>query len=154
VTVSVKLSKVDDLVADKDFTALLEKYADELVLEGLPRPSAQIETYRKLELAGILQPIAAYDDDKVIGFVNVLISENPHYGICIALTESFFVLKEYRKTGAGTFLRREAEMYAQRKGSPAIFISAPCGGTLAKCLESSKGYKESNRTFFKRLCDA
>lgn len=150
----IKESSVDNLIADPSFADLLNNYANELAVKGLPHPKAKIEMYRQLEILGKIHPIAAYFDNILIGFVNVLMSENPHYGICIAVTESFFVLKKYRKTGAGIMLRREAELKAKSLSSPGIFISAPSGGNLAMFLEGSKDYKETGRTFFKEFANA
>ena len=148
-TVIIKKCTVADLVAEPNFAELLDRYADELHLSGLPRPCAKIETYKKLEYLGMLHPIGAYLDGNLIGFINVLIAENPHYGLGLASTESFFVLKEYRKTGAGNLLRREAEKYAEKLGSPAIFITGH--GNLSMALEGSKDYSECGRVFYKRL---
>lgn len=153
-SVVIKKCTVPDLIAESNFQEILDSYADELALEGLPHPKAKIEMYKQLEALGKLHPIAAYFDGILIGFVNVLMAENPHYGLCIAVTESFFVLKEYRKSGAGTLLRREAEIDAENSGSPGIFISAPTGGRLALLLGASKDYIDTNRTFFKRFKNA
>jgi GNAT superfamily N-acetyltransferase len=72
----------------------------------------------------------------------------PHYGVAIAVTESFFVGKEYRKSGAGLKLLRAAEAHAE--GAPGLLVSAPVGGTLAEVLPHL-GYRETNRVFFKEL---
>lgn len=150
-SVTITQCTVDKILAEPNFSELLDGYADELALEGLPHPRAKIDMYKQLEVLGKLQVIAAYWQDKLIGFVNVLMSENPHYSVCIAVTESFFVAKEHRKTGAGILLRREAESCAARSGSPGIFISAPFGSNLALWLQATKEYTETGRTFFKRF---
>lgn len=149
--VSVKQSTVDNLLAESNFSDLLDKYADELVLDGLPHPHAKIEMYKQLEALGKIHFFAAYLDNLLIGIINVLMTEHPHYGVSIATTESYFVLIEYRKTGAGNLLRREAEIDAKKSGSPGLFISAPSGSNLALALEASKDYRETGRTFFKRF---
>jgi hypothetical protein len=150
-SVVIRQCTVTDLLAEPNFSELLNKYADELALEGLPRPKAKIEMYKGLEALGKMHFFAAYLGNLLIGIVNVLMSESPHYGISIAVTESYFVFQEYRKTGAGMLLRREAETDAKKSGSPGIFISAPTSGSLALSLEASKDYMDTGRTFFKRL---
>lgn len=153
-SVIVRKCTVAELMAEPNFSELLDRYADELTLDGLPRPCAKIEMYKQLEALGKIHFFAAYFDKLLIGIINVLMSENPHYGISIAVTESYFVLREHRKTGAGILLRREAELDAKRSGSPGIFISSPTGGSLALSLEANRDYKETGRTFFKRFENA
>ena len=150
-SVVVKKCTVKKLVSEPNFQELLNRYAEELALDGLPHPKAKIEMYKQLEDLGKIHFLAAYLNNLLIGIINVLITEHPHYGIEIATTESYFVFKEHRRTGAGALLRREAESEARNFGSPCIFISAPSGGNLALSLEASKDYRETSRTFFKRL---
>lgn len=149
----IKQCSVDDMVAEANFSAILEEYANELAIEGLPHPSAKIEMYRQLESIGKLHPIVAHTDGKIIGFINVLVVMNPHYGVDIAVSESFFVAGEYRKTGAGMKLRSAAEILARKLGSPGFFISAPSNGPLAQVLPCV-GYKETSRTFFREFAHA
>lgn len=148
-SVSIKKCTVEEFLEEQNSFDLLDAYADELAMEGLPHPKAKLDMYRQLESLGKLQIITAYMENFLIGFVNVITVMNPHYGIDISSTESFFVLKEFRKSGAGVLLRREAELCAKRLNSPGIFISAPFGSNLAASLEGSKDYKETGRTFFK-----
>lgn len=149
----IRQCSVDDMVADPNFSGILDEYADELAIEGLPHPSAKIEMYKQLESIGKLHPIAAFLDGKIIGFINVLMVMNPHYGVDIAVSESFFVAKEHRKSGAGMKLRSAAEVLARQIGSPGIFISAPSKGPLAQVLPCV-GYKETSRTFFREFAHA
>ncbi|CAB4133135.1 acetyltransferase domain containing protein [uncultured Caudovirales phage] len=129
---------------------LWDEYALESSISGLPHPNVQIETYRILEEKGVLKLIGAFDDQTLIGFVSILANVLPHYGVVMAITESFFVLKDYRKTGAGLKLLREAEQYARSIKAPGLLVSAPYGGRLAEVLPRV-GYDETNRVFYKRL---
>ena len=88
----------------------------------------------------------------LVGFVTVLVSVFPHVGVLMASTESLFVAKEYRKTGAGLKLIRSAESCAKEGGAPCLFISSPFGGNLAEVLPQV-GYTETNRVFFRNLAD-
>ena len=131
---------------------LLAEYAKELAIDGLPYPKAKTDLYAKMEELKILYPIAAYLDGVLVGFVNVLMSDNPHYNVRIASTESFFVSSEHRKSGAGLRLLRAAENCAKELGSSVLFISAPIKGSLVHVLPEV-GYTDTAHTFFKVLSD-
>jgi len=96
----------------------------------------------------MFQTIGAFLGDKLVGFVAVLTPIVPHYGVVIAVTESLFVGKVYRRTGAGLKLLRAAEMHSIDAGSPMLTVSAPSGGVLAEVLPRL-GYRETNRSFVK-----
>ena len=150
--VVIKKCTVAELEGAPNFADLLAEYAGELVVEGAPKFSAKMEMYYMLEKSSALQVIAAYVDDTVVGFVTVLLSVFPHCGVLMSATESLFVAKEHRKTGAGLKLIKTAENYARQKGAPCLFISAPFGGNLAEVLPHI-GYVETNRVFFRNLAN-
>lgn len=147
----IRKCTISEIESDPNIAALLDEYATELVIDGLPHPSAKMEMYRQLEGIGSLQSFGAYFDNILVGLINVLMVTNPHYGVAIGVTESYFVMKEFRKTGAGLKLRREAEWHAQSLSSPGLFVSAPAGGPLAESLSHSKEYTETGRVFFRKL---
>lgn len=148
-SLDIKKCTITEIESAPNFLEILREYAEELAVEGLPHPSAKMEMYHQLEKIGILHPIAAYLGDKIIGFVNILMTVNPHYGVAIASTESFFVSKIHRDTGAGLKLRSEAEVIAKELGSAGFIISGPTGGPLVALLEKSKVYKELSRSFYR-----
>ncbi len=129
-------------------SGLTAEYALECAMEGMPAPDMQIEQYNQMDAAGIIYPMGAYLDDRMIGFITVLSPVLPHYGVKVAVTESYFVGKEYRGTGAGAALREWAETHAAVTGCVGVLVSAPHGGDLEKVLPRC-GYRESNRVFFK-----
>lgn len=149
--VAITQCSIAELENDPNLPALLDEYAAECSIEGLPHPSAKVELYKQLEATGWLAPFAAYADDKLIGFIFVLCSVIPHYGVHVATTESYFVARDKRRTGAGIMLLNMAERHAKDKGSPGLLVSAPSGGVLAEVLQSSHGYVETNRVFFRRF---
>ena len=152
-TLIIKKCSISELEAAPNFSELLAEYAKELVVDGAPKFNAKMEMYHNLEKVGALQLISAYVNDILIGFVTVLTSIFPHCGVLMATTESLFVLKQHRKTGAGLKLIRAAEDHAKERGSPCLFISAPFGGILADVLPHV-GYRETNRVFFRSLKSA
>jgi GNAT superfamily N-acetyltransferase len=147
---SIAPSSVADLSAVPEFPALAAEYAAESAIDGLPPPSAKIETYRRLESAGMLHAFAARLDDALVGFITVLAPVLPHYGVPVAVSESFFVAKAHRGSGAGLRLLRAAEDKAHALGSPGLLVSAPFAGNLFKVLPRV-GYVETNRVFFKKV---
>lgn len=139
------------IATDKNFPKIKEGYADESGMVGLPKPDCQTDLYYQMQATGLMHPIAAYDDDKnLLGFLLLICNILPHYGVKIATAESFYVLKEYRCTGAGKKLLRAAEDLAVELGAKGVLISAPTGSRLAEVMPRS-GYNESNRIFFKGL---
>lgn len=144
-------SSISELEDAPNIYALLEEYAEESSIDGLPHPSAKVDIYKKLEENGLLGVFAAYHENSLIGFLIVLCSVLPHYGIHVATTESFFVMKDKRNTGAGLKLLRAAENHSREIGSPGILISAPFGGQLAEVLSRGDDYVLTNQVFFRRF---
>jgi GNAT superfamily N-acetyltransferase len=146
----IRPSTVAELEAAPTFEALLQEYAAESAIEGMPPPSAKMETYRHLAVVGLLHVLAAWKDEALIGFITVLAAPLPHYGISVAVSESFFVARAHRSTGAGLKLLKAAEELAAKLGSPGLLVSAPFEGDLFKVLPRV-GYAETNRVFFKAV---
>ncbi len=146
----IRASTVAELEAAPAFPDLLAEYAAESAIEGLPPPSAKMETYHHLERSGFLHVLAAWAGDTLAGFITVLAAPLPHYGRTVAVSESFFVAQEHRGTGAGLKLLRAAEALAAKLGSPGLLVSAPYAGDLFKVLPRV-GYVETNRVFFKAV---
>ena len=147
---SVQKSSVAEIAAAPNLAELLAEYAAESAIAALPPPAGKIETYRHLEAAGMLHVFSATHEGRLIGYITVLAPVLPHYSAVVAVTESFFVAKVHRKTGAGLKLLRAAEQKAAALGSPALLVSAPFGGDLAEVLPHV-GYVETNRVFCKPL---
>jgi GNAT superfamily N-acetyltransferase len=140
--------RVADIEASPDFPALADEYAAESLIDGMPSPLARWPQYRALEAAGLLSVFAAKERDSLLGFISVLAAALPRYAEPVAMCESFFVAKAYRKTGAGLKLLRAAERKARDIGSPGLLVSAPYGGRLFEVLPRL-GYAESSRIFFR-----
>lgn len=139
----------DEFFAEPNLPALIAEYEAECSIEGLPKANAKMEVYK---LCGdALHAFVARIEGVMIGFIAIVTPIIPHYGAYISTTESFFVAKEYRSSGAGIKLLALAERYAISRGSPGLLISTPKGGALAAALDGRKDYTETNRVFFKRL---
>ncbi len=153
-SILIKKCTVEEIENTPNFFSLVDEYADEVKVAGAPSISIKKELYRTLERAGVFQFFGAYINDSLVGFITVLCTVLPHYGVIMAVSESFFVAKQHRRTGAGTKLRYAAENHARDVGAPCILISAPTGGVLEKALSCLHEYKETNRVFFRSLANA
>lgn len=130
---------------------ILAEYAVESAIEGLPPPAASREIYEAIEATGALRVIGAFDGEEVVGCLVLVVSVNPHYGIPLAVAESFFVSPEWRKTGAGMLMLQLAEDVARSMGAEGIFVSAPTDSRLAQVMNGIGFYRETTRAFFRRL---
>lgn len=142
-----------EIEVDPNFPGLLVEYAAESGIKGMPAPQIEPETYRRLEAAGLLTIFAARAGGRLIGFIFVLATVLPHYAKLIAVSESFFVAKAHRMSGAGVKLLKAAEDRARELGAAGPLVSAPTGGHLAEVMPRL-GYVETNRVFFKAPYDA
>jgi GNAT superfamily N-acetyltransferase len=145
-------SSVAAIAGAREFAALAAEYAAEAAIDGLPAPAAKMETYRQLEAAGMLHAFSALIDGALVGFITLLAPVLPHYGVPVAVSESFFVASAHRRSGAGLRLLGAAEDEARALGSPGLLVSAPFGGRLFEILPR-RGYVETNRVFFKKVGD-
>jgi GNAT superfamily N-acetyltransferase len=152
VSIEIRKCTVAEIAGSEAFPSLWQEYADECAMAGLPPPSEKLASYYMIEGTGIMQPCGAYRDDELVGFVVVMVPVIPHYGVAVGITESLFVAKAHRKTGAGLALIRTAEQHVKDVGGPALLISAPFGGQLAEVLPRI-GYRETNRVFMKKVAD-
>ena len=146
----VRKSSVAEITGNAMFPQVESEYREESAHAGLPDPLEKLSLYYVLENSGVFHPYGAFKDGELIGFMVLVASLIPHYGYSIACTESLFVRKEHRNTGAGLKLIRAAERHARALGCPALLITAPTHGILAKVLPKMK-YSETNRIFMKRL---
>jgi len=148
--VMVRQITVTEAFEHQMFPSLAREYAEESAIAGLPDPQGKLGAYQMLESSGS-EAFAAYGafwGDTLIGFVVVLTPVIPHYGVAIAVAESLFVGRSYRKLGAGMMLIRQAEQRAREVRSPGLLLSAPSGGRLERILPR-RGYLETNRVFMK-----
>lgn len=149
--IEVRPCSIAEMAAAPNIGALLFAYAHESSVPELGAPRAQVHTYRKLEAAGVLHPLGAFNDSELVGFLLLLVTVLPHYGVPAATTESFFVLPEVRKHGVGLQLLAHAEARARDLGAKAVLVSSPAGSALDRVLSSKKEYRCSNIVHVKAL---
>jgi GNAT superfamily N-acetyltransferase len=151
VEVVVRRCTVAELEAAPNLPELLAEYARESSMRELGDPCPQVDTYRRLESAGVFYPIAAFEGECVAGFILPIVVALPHYGAVAATVESFFVPRAKRAKGLGLRLLAEAEALARDLGAKALLLSAPVGGTLARALHRKRAYRHSNDVFVRPL---
>jgi GNAT superfamily N-acetyltransferase len=145
---------VEDIRTAPNLDELVNEYAHEVRIAEMPWPRVDWAIYRRLEQAGALHVFAARDDaGTLVGFVVMIVSVMPEYGVTLACTEAFFVGSAWRHTGAGLKLLVAADTRAREVKAPGLAVSAPLGGKLAELLPKC-GFREIGRTFFKRYSDA
>lgn len=147
---SIRRISAADFAAAANQAELIEEYAAECAIDGMPPPQARMAMYRQLEASGAISALAGFEGEQIAGYVVVISTELPHYGRMVSTLESFFVGKAWRKTGLGLELLKRAEQIARDVGSPGLLVSAPAGGVLARVLPRA-GYAHTNTVFFKRL---
>ena len=150
-TLVVRKCALSEVVDAPNFPELAAEYAAESAMIGMPSPTTKIELYRQLEEHGALQPFGAFDGDKPVGFIGILHSVVPHYGVGVAISESFFVAKDYRAHGTALKLVRLAEAHAAALGSPGLLITGPVGGAAVTWLDKQQDYEPASLSFFKRF---
>jgi L-amino acid N-acyltransferase YncA len=153
VSVEITKSTADAITSAPNFQELIDEYAEESAIYGLPHPAVKIEMYKKLESSGTLNVWSAVLDGGLVGFIAVLCTVIPHYGMSIAVSESYFVALKHRHTGAGLKLLRAAQDHVDKVKAPGFLISAPIGSNLAEVLPHV-GYVATNTVFFRKTKDA
>lgn len=147
---NVQPCTVADIEAAPEFVALALEHAREHQVEGMP-PSVPVwPSYRLLEQAGLLYGWSATLDGTLIGYISIFISVHPRCAAPLATTEGWFVVKEYRKTGAGLKLLKAAETKAMELTGGRLLASAPMDSELAQALPRL-GYREISRVFFRQV---
>lgn len=150
---TVAESTVAAIVEAPEFDALIDEYGRESSIPGLPKPRARIEQYLAYEQMGIMHAFSALQDGELVGFISLVAPVMPHYSVPLAVSESFFVASAHRKGGAGLRLLEVAEERARALGSPGLLVCAPFAGRLFNVLPR-RGYRETNRVFFKGFHNA
>ena len=149
-SVTYRRLTADEFLCAPNLERLIDAYSDEASIPGMPAYRIHVPTYEMLEDAGALAVFSADYQGEMIGFITILSNLMPHYSAKLSTIESFFVLHEHRRRGAGLGLLRVAERYAAELGSHGLFVSAPSNGQLAKVLPKF-GYEQTNRTFFRKF---
>ncbi len=148
---SIRPCLVSDLQQAPNLAALLDEYRIECGVPELGQAEPQFATYQRLEALGMLFALGAFAGDELVGFALVLISDLPHFGKRVAVTESLFVASQARKGGAGMRLLAAVEQGARERGAVGVLVSAPVTSRLASLMDASSHYRPASRVFFRSL---
>lgn len=113
-----------------------------LEVEPEPRPPLDIDWQRllRLEMAGNLLCLAAYDGDAIVGYAVSVIAPHPHFaGTLMCQNDALFVTSSRRGRGLGRRLIQETHAIAKERGATRILWHAAEGSALSALLASA-GY--------------
>jgi hypothetical protein len=149
-SIEIRSVTISDIERDQQWLDLVDEYGSEVQHAGMPSHDPQMETYGSLEQLGVLHPFCAYDGDRMIGFMFLLFSVLPHYGVLMMSIESWYVSEAARSTGAGIKMLGFAEDFAMGRGAHGVIISAPIGGALER-VAPRRGYSQTSAVYVKRV---
>jgi GNAT superfamily N-acetyltransferase len=151
--VQLQPATFDQLFGDPQWPTVLEEYKSHAA-GYMPSVELNLEGYRELQELGRLSLFTARHHDQLVGFITILKAGSLKYNERpIAISESFFVVKAQRMTGAGLALLALAEDKAREIGAKGLLVGAPPDGPLDKMLPRY-GYQLASRIYFKGLDDA
>ena len=85
----------------KEFTDLSRLHFSESEPSLSSSVSFDLESYARLQDAGMLIALVALNGEHIVGYACVLLAKNLHYGHLTALNDAVFVHEAYRKKGYG-----------------------------------------------------
>ncbi|WP_168735171.1 GNAT family N-acetyltransferase [Pseudothauera rhizosphaerae] len=130
---------------------LFAQYAEESAIPELGEHIVQFDTYRAMEAAGALIVRGAFRGGEMVGFIVLIVSVLPHFGVRTATTESFFVVPAERRGALGARLLYAAEAAAREASAVGLFVCAPAGGRLERVMAARSDYRQTNAVFFRGL---
>lgn len=153
-SVSIRKCELAEIKSNRNFKRLADEYAAEGKLFGMPPTDEKIAVYTMIEKSGFFHIFGAFEGNKLIGFIALLIPVIPHYGVGVAVAESFFVGKQFRKRGAGIRLLNAALRESERLKTPGTIISLPPESELFQALVKRPEYTEGNRVLYRKNAHA
>lgn len=146
--IAIKTVRVIEIL---DSEALIAEYAAECSIPAIGEINPHRELYALMEKSGLMTCFMAYDDHRKVGFSILLMPILPHYSKKVATSESIFIAKSSRRSGAGLKLKRTVKDHAKDAGCVGILWSAPAGSKFERVLESSKSCQRTNAVFYENL---
>jgi len=143
--IDIRLSNVDELT--NNCVDLFKRQYDELsTLKGLSDINPHIEGYRELEDSDQLLILAAWDDDKIVGYSAGFLGVHHHSLLKVYTNDLIFLDKEYRKGFTGVKLINKTRLFAELKGAKIVTWIAKTGSAL-KALLPRLGYNENETVY-------
>ena len=126
--ITCKVCKISDVLkseeAKEQFCNLVEMQWLEVdhrrKSDGL---NIDFDKYLKMEELGVHYIVLAYTDEAIVGYCSMFCSESPHTKDLTSLTDSMYILKEYRSLGLGTSMLAKAEEEALLRGCRHMMVT-------------------------------
>jgi GNAT superfamily N-acetyltransferase len=110
------------------------------------------ETYCSMEDLGVHYVVLVKDDDTIIGYSSMMLTDNPHTGEKTALTDTMYIHPEYRKQGVGREMIKASEEEATSRGAVRMCIVLK-NNQEHDSLVDNLGYYSYETTYSKFLKD-
>lgn len=145
----VKDVPVRAIYSSPEFEQIVREYSEESGNPDLGCGCPALDFYERMEGSGALRCAAAYEGDRIIGFVIVVTTLYPHFGKLVGTVESIWLSREHRAGGAGIRLIRKAQDMAREMGAVGIYFGARSGSRLAQLY--GRLFTPMNTLFWKKL---
>lgn len=145
----IRTSSVADIRASAGFDDMVREYTKESGNPDLGEAAPSVEFYERMEAAGSLKCVGAFDGARLVGLIVVVASLYPHFGKTVATVESLWLHKDYRDGPAGLRLIRQAQEVAKSLGAVGMYFGARHGSRLEQLY--SRLFTPMNVLFWKRL---
>jgi N-acetylglutamate synthase-like GNAT family acetyltransferase len=130
---------------------LVEILAEGTTEAGLLEGKACKELYRALEQNKVLKVIKCEKEGNLVGLAIIILFTSLHYSVMLAQLDTIYVLKEYRSSGAGLKLLKEAEKIAEEAKVPVLFYNARINSEIETILLYKDDYELTHTIFCKRF---
>lgn len=140
---------IKKLFEHPQFDEVVADYCNESGNPDLGSAMPTLEWYQRMEDAGLFQCCAAFDADRLVGIVTVVVTLYPHFGKLVGSVESIWLHKDYRKGVAGLRLINEAKRVAKDMGAVGVYFGARDGSRLARLYE--RIFTPMNRLYWTKL---
>jgi len=146
--IDVRALTHSEFFGDPNLEALIDAYRKECANKAFGDvPPPDVEQYRRLYELGQLVVLGAYDGEKLVGFVLLLVTAVPHYaGMPLVVVESIFCDPGYRHKGVGRALLTHAREVAFSRKAAGVYVTAPAGSRFERLLQLTA--RHTNTTFF------
>ena len=110
-----------------------------------------VEMVRRLQAAGLMFVLGAFDDDQLIGYSSAMVSPHTYNPAVICCnSDALFVRRSYRKTSVGARLIAETERTAAAYGAARMLWHTRAGTPLGAALER-RGYEPADVIVMKEI---
>lgn len=110
-----------------------------------------VDFYKKLDAAGLLLAVGAFDGDEVVGYsLSTVIAHPFNNAVRMCNADVLFLRKDHRGTKVGARLMSQTERLAKERGAHRMLWHARGGTNLAEVLKK-RGYTLADEVMMKGL---